>query len=65
MMLRAFVRDYHKIYNTLPEEVKDAMYELFLSGVSNSGVWVRFKDVAAVVAFIVEAIRAERKEEQA
>ena len=48
---------YLRVYDSLPREAKEAMWELWMTGRNDSGVWVRFSDVEATVGRIVEAIR--------
>lgn len=50
---------YLQLYDSLPEEVKQAMRDLWDTGVNDSGVWVRFRDVEATVGKIVLALRKE------
>lgn len=51
---------YLGLYDSLPNEAKEAMSDLWMTGVNNSGVWVRFGDVEATVGRIVWALRKER-----
>ena len=53
---------YLQMYDSLPQGVKDAMHDLWEKGRNHSGVWVRFGDVEATVARIVEAIRHEEEQ---
>ena len=51
---------YLSIYNSLPRDAKEAMFELWMSGRNDSGVWVRFRDVEAAVGRIVDAVQHEK-----
>lgn len=44
---------YLSLYDTLPNEAKKAMSDLWDTGINNSGVWVRYGDVEATVGKIV------------
>lgn len=54
---------YLSLYDSLPEEAKRAISDLWDTGVNNSGVWVRFGDVEATIGRIVYAMRHEKKAE--
>lgn len=51
---------YLQLYDSLPEEAKQAMSDLLDIGKDDSGVWVRFRDVEATVGKIVLALRKEK-----
>lgn len=48
---------YLQLYDSLPEEAKQAMSDLLEIGKDDSGVWVRFRDVEATVGKIVLALQ--------
>lgn len=48
---------YLLLYDSLPEEAKQAMSDLLDIGKDDSGVWVRFRDVEATVGKIVLALQ--------
>lgn len=48
---------YLSLYDSLPDEAKKAMLDLWDTGINNSGVWVRYWDVEATVGRIVWALR--------
>lgn len=50
---------YLRIYDSLPRDAKEAMFELWMTGRNHCGVWVRYGDVETAVGRIVEAIRKE------
>lgn len=52
---------YLSLYDSLPEEAKRAISDLWDTGVNNSGVWVRFGDVEATIGRIVYAVRHEKE----
>lgn len=51
---------YLQLYDSLPEEAKRAMSDLWETGINDSGVWVRFGNVEATVGRIVFALRKEK-----
>lgn len=48
---------YLQLYDSLPEEAKQAMSDLLEIGKDDSGIWVRFRDVEATVGKIVLALQ--------
>ena len=48
---------YLSLYDSLPDEAKKAMLDLWDTGINKSGVWVRYGDVEATVGRIVWALR--------
>lgn len=47
---------YLQLYDSLPEEAKQAMSDLWETGKNDSGVWVRFGNVEATVGKIAQAL---------
>lgn len=51
---------YLQLFDSLPEEAKRAMSDLWETGKNDSGVWVRYGNVEATVGRIVWALRKEK-----
>lgn len=55
-------KQYSEIYDDLPEEAKDAMYELYMKGINHDGhSWVTFGQVETAVGKLVKAIFKEQQ----
>lgn len=48
---------YLMVYDSLPEESKKAISELWDTGINNSGVWVRFGNVEATIGKVIWPFR--------
>lgn len=53
---------YLSLYDSLPDEAKKAMSDLWDIGINKSDVWVRFGDVEATVGRVVWALRRVRED---